>query len=300
MPELAGICPSLPTVFTPKGAVDLKAMEGLAARVASAGARGLVLFDRSAETARLSPDELKEIQQAAAGGAGSLPVIVAIREQTQEHALQRAREAATHGAEAVLLAPPWTLPPESRLNLGHFTSVQREIGIPVVLDLPLRPPESPEDPAGTADELAQLKNLAMARVEMMPTGPVVSALRERTEGRVSILSGNFGLHIMDALDRGVTGITTLCSICELFVGIWKYYELKVPEEAERLYEELLPLLVLVMQSPSMTAACEKLLLVRRGWISSDACRSPSFEPDARNRSELFRHFEKLDKHLHPA
>lgn len=289
--RLGGILPALVTPFTPGGAPDLESLEVLTGHLAASGAGGLLLFDHASEAEKLTLPEMQAIVETVVRKtAGSIPVIVSIGNTDP----QQAAHLAGNGAVTAFMAPsPRTLPPESRLNAPLFRSFKKAAGIPVILDYTFPAGNSPLESAENDGLLDSLDMVDSVRVNQPPAGPLISALRERSGGATPIISGLSGMHILDSLDRGAGGATTLCCIPEAFTSITRYLEHGAHKEANRTYDELLPLLSLATQSVAMTTACEKTILARRGWISSDARRNPSYNPDAKQRSDLFTLYENL-------
>ena len=297
MQPFEGVLTCLVTPFHPGGGTDLDSLASLVKRLSEARVSGIILFDRLAETDHLSENEMLEIQRAAVRAAGKkTPVIVAMREADSKKAAWRAQWAAGEGADSLLVGVPHTLPPESQLNLELFRAVRKAVSIPVILDYDSPSPDSPADPSSDGLLTAYVE-IDSVRVEAVPAGPVISALRERSSGHIAILSGLDGRLMLDSLDRGAVGVTPGCSTPEIFSSILKYHGANARDEAERLWVEFLPLLCLMTQSPALHAACEKILLAKRGWIASDATRQASPGPDAKHRADLFRHLESLARHL---
>jgi 4-hydroxy-tetrahydrodipicolinate synthase len=293
--SLKGVFPSLVTPFRPDGAVDLDSLKQLATRILEAGAQGLVLFDRMAESGELTSEEFLTVQRAASWPGGrEVPVIVAVQEADSRAALVRARQAVDEGAAALMLAPVRGHAPFHRMNMELLHSMLKAVPVPVLLDYQPAAPEQPADPAadGLLDSLADTVHF---RVAAPPIGPVISALREGSRNGAAILSGMGGRHAPDALERGAAGVNPAASLTRLFVDVHDYCSHDAVDEARNLYAEFLPLLDLVTQSPGMEVAFEKTVLARLGWIASDQMRLAPPRPDAKHRADIFRHLEKLSK-----
>ena len=293
--HLGGIIPALITPFTEGGAPDLNSVENLAENLISAGANGLLLFDRNSESDRLSLPEMQVIVSTVTRqAAGRIPVIVSLKSAEPAQAVHLAGK----GAVAAFMAPPpRPHPPESQLKITLFRTIKHAAQVPVILDYTFPPGISPLEAAEADGLLDSLDEIDMVRVNQPPAGPLISALRSRSSGLTSTIAGLSGLHIVDALDRGAAGATTLCCIPEPFCNIVKYREHGSHSEATKAYEELLPLISLINQTPAMATACEKIILCRRGWINSDVRRDSSYSPDAKQRSDLFTLYEGLAKKL---
>jgi len=292
--QLKGILPALVTPFTPNGELDSESLGKLVDHLVKAGVGGILLFDSTAEAEGLAGNEaLEALRTAVRWAGGRVPVIAAVRRSDPGEA----RQFEASGADALLFAPPRTLPPESQLNLGPWRDIRRSVSLPLILDYASPHSGSPADAAAADGLLASLPDIGFVRVDSAPVGPLVSAIRENSGGRTATFSGLSGRMMTDALDRGAAGATTLCSLPEPFVSVMRYREHGAQEESVHAFEELLPALSLITQSPGMVAACEKVLLVRRGWIASDFRRAASYEPDAKQRADLFTQLERLEKYF---
>lgn len=295
--NLKGTFASLATPFQPDGSLDVDSLNRMVSSAIGAGADGFILFGRLAEAEELSVEEAARILRMAAWPSGKrVPVIVTIQEKSHKETLARARQAAEDGAAALMMAPSRGPEPIWRMKMDAFRAVAKSVPIPVLLDY--RSPDSafPASPA-TEGLLDAVEDTLRFRVDCAPIGPVISALRERSHNQAAILSGLFGLHAPDALERGACGITPPASLTRLFAELLNYSSHGAGDDARKCYAEFLPLLSLVTQSPAMIVAWEKATLLRRGWISSDTMRRATLRPDAKNRADLFSLLEQLADRL---
>jgi len=289
--QLGGIIASLITPFTQGGAPDLESLEKLTEHLIKAGAGALLLFDRNSESDRLTLPEMQVIVATVTRQtAGRIPVVVSLKNAEPTQAVHLSGKGAV---TAFMAPPPRTLPPDLLLKITLFRTFKHAAQVPVILDYTYPPGISPLEAAETDGLLDSLDEIDIVRVNQAPAGPLLSALRERSSGLTATISGLSGLHIIDALDRGAIGATTLCCLPEPFCNIIKYREHNSIAEATKTYEELLPLLSLITQTSTMATACEKIILARRGWINSDVRRDPSYSPDSKQRSDLFTLYEHL-------
>jgi len=291
--RLDGIIPALVTPFTPGGAPDLESLEKLVEHLVTAGARGLLLFDNTGETERLTLPEMQVIVSTVIRQAGDrIPVVVNLKSAEPAQAVHLSGNGAV---SAFMAPPPRTHAPESQLKITPFRAFKRAARVPVIMDYTFPPGISPLEAAESDGLLDSLDEIDIVRVNQPPAGPLISALRARSSGLTSTITGLSGLHIVDALDRGAEAATTFCCIPEPLIALLKYREHGSTAEAMNTYDEILPLLSLMGQTSAMATACEKIILARRGWIANDTRRNPSYSPDAKQRSDLFTMYEGLAK-----
>jgi len=291
--QLRGIIPALITPFTPSGAPDLGSLEKLVEFLATSGAGGLLLFDHLEEADQLTLPEMQVIVTTVIRQtAGRIPVVVRLKSAEPSQAVHLSGEGAV---TAFMAPPPRTQPPDSQFKVTIFRTFKVAARVPIILDYTFPSGNSPLEAAEKDGLLESLEDVDAIRVNYPPAGPLISALRERSSGLTSTISGLSGRHIIDALDRGAEGATTLCCIPEPFINILRYREHGSLIEAMKTYNDFLPLLSLMTQTGAMATACERIILARRGWIASDTRRNPSYSPDAKQRSDLFTLFEKLSQ-----
>jgi 4-hydroxy-tetrahydrodipicolinate synthase len=105
---LCGIIPPLITPLTDTGNLDLPALARLIDRVIAAGAHGLFLLGSTGEFCSLSRQTRETVvREGCETASGQVPVIVNVSDTSLDESLQLARKAATSGAAAVAICPPY-------------------------------------------------------------------------------------------------------------------------------------------------------------------------------------------------
>jgi len=85
--------------------------------------------------------------------------------------------------------------------------------------------------------------------------------------------------MIEALDRGATGVVPGSSLFDIYLNIYDQYQRGNRPEALTRYDKLAPFLTFARQSPPMLVHYEKTILERRGVIDDANCRPPAFHPD---------------------
>jgi 4-hydroxy-tetrahydrodipicolinate synthase len=130
-----------------------------------------------------------------------------------------------------------------------------------------------------------LPNADFIKVESQPPGRYVTQLVERSEGKLKSLVGYAGVQMPDVLARGAVGIQPGCSFTEIYVELWRLWQ--VDKSAFLiLHHQLLPYVGYWMQSVELIIKAEKVILKRRGIIASDYCRSPFYSLDKREQTQI--------------
>jgi 4-hydroxy-tetrahydrodipicolinate synthase len=122
-------------------------------------------------------------------------------------------------------------------------------------------------------------------VETQPPGRYVSQLRERSQERLKSLVGYAGVQMPDVLARGAVGIQPGCSFTEIYVELWRLWQVDTPAFLV-LHHKLLPYINYWMQGVELIIKAEKVILKQRGIIASDYCRSPTYTLDAREQTQI--------------
>lgn len=296
MPKtLTGIVPIVAAPFTSGGELDEHSFQQLVRHLVGTGIQGLTLFGLASEFYKLSANERERMQAlllAETAGNGSVAGVISITEHSWEVARRSALAAQEAGADALMLLPPFFLGPGEQAIAEHVRRVVSAVSIPVIVQYaPAQTGVSiaPETFAGLGRELEQLR---FVKVETQPPGPYVSRLEQLSAGRLGSLVGYAGVQMPDVLERGASGIQPGCSFSELYVELWRLWQLDRPAFGE-LHRRMLPYLSYWMQSVELIIAAEKLILERRGIIASSYCRAPRYTFDDVERAMVERFVEEF-------
>lgn len=266
----AGLYPILQTPFTPNGDVDFDSFHRLVGHVRSEGVEGLAFPGFASEWWRLADDEILECA-ACIGG----PFIGVVTAQATVPALRRLRDFERLGATGLMLLPPFLLASHPAAHLNQLLSATE---LPCIV----------QDSAGLTGtrldvhllgELAtRHPNLAGVKVDQVPTGPAVTALRKHSAlGELSYFVGYSGVQWFDARRRGATALMSGCGHIR--------QDRRMLDDAAA-YHRLLPLLNFEMQSLDMVISVHKRLLFEGGVIATPELRAPSVQLDAVHLEEL--------------
>jgi 2-keto-3-deoxy-L-arabinonate dehydratase len=274
----AGIWPILYAFFNRDQTLDREAM-GLQVRaVLAAGAPGMAVMGLATEVGKLSPEERRQvIEWAAEDLGGRIPLAVTIFGATPEEQIAAVAHAAGCGAACVVLQPP-RVPGMSEAELMAFFGRVIE-GSPV----PAGIQNAPEligiglGPSAIA-ELARLHgNFSVLKGEGPAT--LIARVVEETEGKLAVFNGRGGLELPDNLRAGCAGLIPAPDCFEAQIAIYEAMRRGDEAEAERLYREILPAIVFVMQSVDHLICYGKRLTAARLGLSVFD-RGPGLAPNA--------------------
>lgn len=285
MAPFKGVIPVLPTPFTPDGDVDDDSFLRVIDAAIADGADALAMFGLASEYYKLSDSERAHLVRLLVQHAAKrCPVIISITPHATKLAVGEARQAVEAGADALMIAPPFFLAPGVDSIVQHIREVARAAAVPILVQYAPLQTGRWIDPWVFHGLQQEIQNLASVKVDLVPSGPTISALRSLG---VDSLVGYMGLHLPEDFSRGVNGVMPSVSVCRFFVEIWKALDAD-RQKAWSLHGRILPLLTFMMQSIEGLIACEKELLCWAGILRSSYRRSPSCDLDGKQLGELRR------------
>jgi len=281
--EISGILPIMATTFTNLGILDEDSFQSLIQHLLKTGASALTLFGLATEFYKLVDNDRARMQMLLL--AESVAGIISITDHSWEVACQRAHDAEIQGADALMLLPPYFLGPSEDAILEHLKRVIGSVKIPVIIQYaPVQTGVriSPDVFLRLRDALP---NADFIKVETQPPGRYVSQLVEQSQERLKSLVGYAGVQMPDVLARGAVGIQPGCSFTEIYVELWRLWQ--VDKSAFLiLHHKLLPYIGYWMQGVELIIKAEKVILKRRGIIASNYCRSPSYTLDESEQTQI--------------
>jgi len=289
MPKLiAGIIPIVAAVFNETGSLDEDSFQSLVRHLLTTGASALTLFGLATEFYKLADSDSARMQMlllAETSHSESVTGIISITDHSWEVASQRARNAETQGADALMLLPPYFLGPSEDAILEHLKHVISSVKIPVIVQYAPVQTGVRIPPDIFLKLRKSLPNADFIKVETQPPGRYVSQLVERSQGKLKALVGYAGVQMPDVLARGAVGIQPGCSFTEIYVELWRLWQTD-KTGFQTLHNKLLPYINYWMQGIELIIKVEKVILKQRGIIASDYCRSPAYTLDEHELKQI--------------
>ena len=275
----AGLFPIAPTPFLPDGRIDECSIGTLIDGYLAAGATGVTVLGIMGEAPKLEPDEAIALTQRFVAGMPGLPVVVGVSSPGFAAMRALARTVMDKGAAGVMVAPPPHLRTDDQIA-GYYAQAVEAIGadIPFVIqDYPLTLTVQ-MTPGVIRKIVGDHPSCAMLKHEDWPGLEKISALRRfQAEGsmrEISILTGNGGLFLDFEMERGADGAMTGYAFPEMLADVVRLQKTGKRDEAHDLFDAHLPLLRYEQQQ-GVGLAVRKYVLMRRGFIASDAQRKPA-------------------------
>jgi 4-hydroxy-tetrahydrodipicolinate synthase len=272
MHEISGVLPVLAVPFDAHGNVDFESIPRLVEHCITSKADGVVIFGLASELYKLNDSERIEILKVVLATANSrIPVIVGTEHSGTQAAVGRSVEAEKLGASALMLYPPTFIKPDEANVLSYFRSVGSAVKIPVIIQ---------DAPAWTGVPLPvtllsriikETPNVNYIKLESPPIGDKAKLLK--SEG-FQIIAGYGAIHLIEDLSSGIDGFMPGCSLPGIFVEINNLFGSGDIEEAKKLHQSILPLLIFQLTSLDTFIEIQKLLLMKLQIFTTSYCREP--------------------------
>lgn len=288
-----GIYPMLYAFFTANGGLDRTAIEAQVEAAVRHGAHGVAVLGLASEVNKLSHGERRAlVEWTAAALKRRLPLAVTVAEANTYDQIAFARFAAQCGAEWVILQPPPVKGASEAELIRFFGAVADAAPVPIAIQ------NAPEY-IGIGLSNAGLKSLGRhhANVTVLKAeGSAVQLARtiEETDGHFDLFNGRGGKELTDSLRAGCVGLIPGFETVDVQSRI---FELMKADQhaAERLFQDVLPLLSFLMDSIDHFLAYGKRLAARRLHLPAVHDRAPSVHVTPFGESLL----ERLSTHLGP-
>jgi 4-hydroxy-tetrahydrodipicolinate synthase len=286
----AGLFPIAPTPFHPDGRIDEGSIDTLIARYLQAGATGITVLGIMGEAPKLEAEEALALTKRFITGMDRLPVIVGVSAPGFAAMAALAKVAMGQGAAGVMIAPPPHLRTDDQI-IGYYRQAVEAIGadIPFVIqDYPLTLSVQ-MTPKVIRQIVEENPSCVMLKHEDWPGLEKISALRGfQKDGAmrpISILTGNGGLFLDFEMERGADGAMTGYAFPDMLSRVVNLVKADQRDVAHDLFDAHLPLLR-YEQQPGVGLAVRKYVLMKRGFIASDAQRKPASAISATARAEV--------------
>jgi 4-hydroxy-tetrahydrodipicolinate synthase len=296
--EFRGVYPMLYAFFGKDGRLDRGAMRAQVEHCVASGVHGVAALGLGTEVSKLDPEERRQlVAWVAEDMAGRLPLAITVFGAVPEEQIAFVRTAAEHGADWVILQPPQTGEAITEDQLVDFFGAVADAA-PVPVAIQNAPQYIGVGLSGAGlDRLSRdHPNVRLLKAE----GSAVEtrALIELTEGRMAVFQGRGGMEFTDVIRAGCVGIIPSVESCHVQSRMFELMRTGRAEdaaEAERLYRQLAPLIMFLMQSVAQFVCYGKRLTARRIGLGEVHDRAPAQAPTAFGLACLERHAAVLDR-----
>ena len=290
--KLRGCIPILCTPFHDDGSLDLESLEREIEWVIAEGANGVAALASASEGYKLTDSERDVVTRATIETVNHrVPVVISADGAGTEVAIDRAKRAASAGADAVMVLPPYFVKPDQTSLFDYYQRVGGAVRIPVIVqDAPQLTGVS-MGPAMWARLAETTPTIQYVKAEGTPQGTTLSETIRQSDGRLAVFCGWGGLGLLDALERGAAGSMPAMNFTRLFAEVQRLYDAGSIDAAGNLFHAELPYILWTMQSVDFSVKSAKDELRRRGVIKSAYQRQPAATLDEVSLRQLDRWIE---------
>ncbi|MCY4370275.1 MAG: dihydrodipicolinate synthase family protein [bacterium] len=258
------------------GDIDLPGIQPLMDFYVSCGSSGVALLGVMGEANRMTDREAHlVVENMMAAVDGRVPVIVGVSDPSLARALALATFAMESGAAGVLLQPLAGLAGDARVA-GYFETAAETLG-----DIPICVQDFPKangvhiSPTAWRLVVERCPTVTMLKAEDEPGLGKLTAIRAAEaagQRRVTILTGNNGIHLVQELMRGADGAMTGFAFPDVLARVIALHADGHVDEAEDLFDRYLPL---NRHEFRMGISVRKEILRRRKAINTARARFPA-------------------------
>ncbi len=274
--HLNGIITVLNTPFTVDNCIDVEGLRKNVEYAINSGVVGILVPALAAEVYKLSYDEriliVKEVLEV---NNGRVSIIGSATSKEFEETLKIAKEFVLMGCNGILANIPFE-------NKEQYKGlVKRLAGVnPPFLMLQDWDFGGYGIPVETVIELFnEIECFKSFKIEVVPAGIKYSQVIKESKGKLHVTGGWAVTQLIEALDRGVDAFMPT-GMHKTYVEIFNLYAQGNRDEAKKLFEKLVPILVFSNQHLDISLHFFKKLLNAQGLYATDSCRQPILDFDA--------------------
>lgn len=286
--ELGAVCPVVNVPFDANGDIDFPGLASVIEFTLGQGVDSLCLFAFNSEPHKMTDSEKKAVipffLEKVAGRAFTL---VGLIENSLRGCKELAKLCEDNGCDGVILYPPSAGTPAP----AGMTAFFKEIAASTKMRVMLQDNPRSTGVTMTTEFLMQLRrempNFRWLKVECpMPAAKTRVLTQAFSEDELLCLSGNGGIHAVDAYLNGARGLMPGVCTAGRFAELYRLLGAGEMEPARALFEKLLPLVWYEDQSLEFYIACEKEILKHEGVIACADSRKPGIRLTDDQREEL--------------
>lgn len=298
MNQICDVIPILATPFHANGSLDVPSLTRLVEFQLHSGARALAVFGLASETFALSTEERRAVlgTTAQVGRAlrTDLCIVAGVAATGIEPAIEQGRLALDHGADALMILPPFMVKPAREQLIEFFAEVAETLQVPVMVQDAPNVTNVPMN-ASLIAELGRLPFIDYVKVEAAPTAVKVADVVKSAKGtRLRVLGGQNAQFLLDEIARGAIGSMPACDLTDFLIEVLDLWKTGNTEAAHDAFATVLPTLVYGLQT-GIAWAVHKEILVLRGVIESARVRCPAQPLDEASRAGLIRAIAPLKR-----
>lgn len=292
-----GIFAILQSTFHEDGRFDEESFTDQAEFTVATGTHGIVWPVMASEFTVLSQDERRRSTELLLERVDHrAPVVIGVASVCTEAAVELARHAQAHGADAIISLPPHALKPTREQAFAFYRALSAAVDLPIFV----QNAGGQLGMAFTADEVArmtrEIEHLKYVKEETAPAGPNISRVLAACGDSIrGVFAGGACRELPTELERGAAGNMSATALADVFAEIYDRYVRGDHAGARQIH--YLVLAYLNLQNTYGRGLVREVLR-RRGAIRSAHPRfGPPLSMDEHDTRELEFLFEQLQPYF---
>ena len=271
-----GVFPIAPTPFDDQGSIDLESQKRVLDCMIDQGVDGVCILANYSEQFLLSDEERARLLTVCMEHvAGRVPVIVTCSHFSTQIAADRARSAAEHGADMIMMMPPYhgaLLKAGPKGIIEHFETVAAASNVKIMVqDAPLSGVDLPIELL--VDLATNVPGVSYFKIETPQTADKLRALIEAGgDAIIGPFDGEESITLMADLNAGAKGTMPSALVPDLIKPVLTKYSDNNLKEAEAAYAKILPIINFENRQCGLRAC--KAIMKEGGAIASEYVRHP--------------------------
>ncbi|MEM9221713.1 MAG: dihydrodipicolinate synthase family protein [Pseudomonadota bacterium] len=295
MTRYRGIWPVAPTPFREDGSVDYEGMKRVIDCMIDQGNDGICILANFSEQFLISDEERRRLTELSLEHvAGRIPVIVTVSHYATDIAVSRAKHAKTHGADILMMMPPYhgaLLKGTPEQTFEQFTRVS-DVGVPLMVqDAPLSGVE-----LSVPLLVRMAREIEMVKLFKIECPQAAAKLRDLIAAGGEAIEGPFdgeeAITLVADLEAGATGTMTSALIPDQIKPVLDAYAAGDRDGAFEAYARVS--LAINHENRQCGFRAAKAAMAQGGVIRSEYCRHPIPPLHPQTRDLLMRLIRPLD------
>jgi dihydrodipicolinate synthase/N-acetylneuraminate lyase len=268
--DLQGIITVLNTPFTHNDEIDVESLRRNVRYALTSGVKGFLVPAMASEVSKLSSEERERMVRIVLDEVnGEVPVIGGASAASQEERLIHAKGLIALGCDGVLVSIAYENDSQYQGDVREIAALQpgflmlqdwdsNGFGVPIPLIVKL---------------FREIEVFRSLKIEVVPAGVKYTQVLKATEGKLHVTGGWAVNQFIEGLDRGIHAFMPT-AMHEIYVTIYNLYCHGKRSEAERLFDQLLPVLAFCNQHLDISIHFLKHLLYKQGIYATARVRQP--------------------------
>ena len=249
-PKFHGMMPILPTAITSGGVLDEASQCRLVEHGIECGAVAIGHFGIASEFHKISDRDRRRLTELIVSQVdGRVPVFIGVTAPGVGIAVEYAREAEQLGSDLIMAALPYVDLPDAEGAFSFYRQLSENVSLPIIIQ------DTPVSSSILTAELLwrmaeEIEGVKHVKAEGKNFLQKAESLLQLSDGKLSVIGGAGGRHLIHLLRLGVTAFMTGTEALPLHAAAVRAF-LQEDEEraAEIYYQQILPYLAFYLDYP---------------------------------------------------